>query len=570
MLEQKIREVNEILTYEKLSEIVGQKLSTTYTADLPHKTQSLCPECTRILDAIVYAEDNKVYVLRKCPEHGEIKEVYWEDLEMYNKAKGFGSKPKTLENPNMRLLPNLGANCPIDCGLCRRHKSHTALGNIVVTNRCDLSCWYCFFYAKEGEPIYEPSMQLLKNMLLDYRNERPVPTNAIQITGGEPSIRDDIVEIVRMTKSIGFDHIQFNTNAITVAHKGPEFAKQLKEAGANVIYMSFDGVSPRTNPKNHWEVPYALDAFRAAKQNVVLVPTVIRSVNDHEVGQIINFGLNNLDAVKAVNFQPVSLVGRMPARVRERQRITIPGTIRAIEEQTNGAIAREDWFTVPCVSRITHFIEAMTKKAQYDLTIHFACGMGSYVYLDRAREKVIPITRFVDVESLTEYLDTLAEEMQAGKITKMGAGARLLMKLRSFVDSKNVPKDFKFSRLMWNLLVKHDYSAVGDLQTKMMFIGMMHFMDKYNYDIERVERCDIHYVMPDGRILPFCTFNVIPEMYRDKVQSQYSMSVKEWGERQSKADFKYEDDKYHRDIKKLTEGEPYQKSYKQQKNYFPV
>ena len=557
----------EILTAEKLEQITGSKLTTTYTGDLPHQTQSLCPECTRILPSLVFAEDNKVWIQRECPEHGEIKEVYWEDLEMYNKAKGFGTKPKNLENPNMRLLPNLGANCPTDCGLCRRHKSHTALGNLVVTNRCDLSCWYCFFYAKEGEPIYEPSMQLLKNMLLDYRNERPVPTNAIQITGGEPSIREDIVEVVKMAKGIGFDHIQFNTNGITIARE-PEMAVKLHDAGANVIYMSFDGVSPRTNPKNHWEAPYALDAFRKGKQHVVLVPTVIRSVNDHEVGKIINFGLNNLDIVKAVNFQPVSLVGRMPAKVRERQRITIPGTIRAIEEQTDGAIAREDWFTVPCVSRITHFIEAMTKKAQYDLTIHFACGMGAYVYLDRENKKVIPITRFADVEGLTEYLDVLAEEIAAGKMTKVGAGARVLFKLNSFTDKKNMPKDFNFGNLLWKMLIKHDYSAVGSLQTKMMFIGMMHFMDKYNYDIERVERCDIHYVMPDGRILPFCTFNVIPEIYRDKVQSQYSSSVADWSKRYP--NFKYDGDKYHRDIKALTNGEPYQKHYVKQVDYFKV
>ncbi len=42
--------------------------------------------------------------------------------------------------------------------MCERHKSHTGLANVVITNRCHLSCWYCFFYAKEGEAIYEPSM----------------------------------------------------------------------------------------------------------------------------------------------------------------------------------------------------------------------------------------------------------------------------------------------------------------------------------------------------------------------------------------------------------------------------
>ena len=113
--------------------------------------------------------------------------------------------------------------------------------------------------------------------------------------------------------------------------------------------MSFDGVSPRANPKNHWEIPLTLDALRKANLGCVLVPTVIRTVNDNELGAMINFAVNNSDVVRAVNFQPVSLVGRMPARQRETQRITIPGAIKLIEEQTNGVIRKEHWFSVPCV-----------------------------------------------------------------------------------------------------------------------------------------------------------------------------------------------------------------------------
>jgi hypothetical protein len=91
--------------------------------------------------------------------------------------------------------------------------------------------------------------------------------------------------------------------------------------------MSFDGVTPRTNPKNHWEMPYAIENCRKAGLGIILVPTVIRGINDHEVGAIVNFGLNNSDIVRGVNFQPVSLVGRMPQKMREKQRITIPKVI---------------------------------------------------------------------------------------------------------------------------------------------------------------------------------------------------------------------------------------------------
>jgi len=93
---------------------------------------------------------------------------------------------------------------------------------------------------------------------------------------------------------------------------------------------------------------------------------------------------------------------------------------------------------------------------------------------------------------------------------------------------------------------------------------MMHFQDPYNYDVERVERCGIHYTMPDGRIIPFCAFNVLPEIYRDKVQREYAISAKEWEDKTGK---KLADDKYKRDAKKLEGGKPYKHIYTL-KDYF--
>ena len=122
----------------------------------------------------------------------------------------------------------------------------------------------------------------------------------------------------------------------------------------------------------------------------MLVPTVIKSINDHELGDIISFGQKNIDIVRAVNFQPVSLTGRLTKTERAKYRITIPDCIERIEEQTNGEITQDGWFPVPCCSPVTDFIEAFTKKAQYELSIHFACGAGTYVFKDPDKKKLIP------------------------------------------------------------------------------------------------------------------------------------------------------------------------------------
>ncbi len=493
--------------------------------NLIRKTQSICPECNRILPAFVFERDHKVFMTKTCPEHGETEELYFGDYDMYMQFSTYWSDGKGTHAPNVKIE---NCQCPANCGLCSNHLSHTGLSNIIVTNRCDLTCWYCFFYVKkglEGAYVYEPTQDQITMMARALKAERPVPGNSVQITGGEPTLRDDLPEIIKIIKREGVDHIQLNTNGINIALH-PELAKIYKDAGVSNLYMSFDGVTAKTNPKNHWEAPYAIDACRKAHLGVVLVPTVIKSINDHELGGIIDFAKTNIDTVRAVNFQPVSLTGRMSKNEREKYRITIPDCVHRIEDQTNGEVTADSWFPVPSCSPITHFIEAVTKKPQYELSIHFACGAGTYVYLDN-NKKLVPISKFVDVRGLTEYLDEKSEEINSGR-NRWITLATSATKIMSFIDKEKQPEGLNMGKMLFDALVRHDYSAIGQFHLKSLFLGMMHFQDKYNQDEERLQRCDIHYLTPDLRIIPFCSFNVIPEWYRDRVQKKFGVPVEEW------------------------------------------
>jgi hypothetical protein len=529
-------------------------------------TMTVCPECKLIIEGTLYKDGDNVMIRKYCPEHKWTVEKYWEDYDMYMKMRKFSYAGRGFDNPNF-VTDTKGANCPFDCGFCERHKSHTALANVVVTNRCHLSCWYCFFYAKEGDSVYQPSIDELRKLFRNLRNQKPIPTNALQITGGEPTIREDLVDIIEAAKEEGFDQIQLNTTGINVGLK-PELAAKYRRAGVSTLYMSFDGVSARTNPKNHWEIPLTLDAMRKASLGCVLVPTVIRTVNDNELGSIINFAVNNSDVVRAVNFQPVSLVGRMPARQRETQRITIPGAIKLIEEQTNGVISKRHWFSVPCVGDISKFAEALTGEFKYDLSVHFACGAGCYLFIG-PDGKIVPVTEFLDVDGLMEHLHGAIDEMQGkGRFARKSIAAKALVGLGRFIDKEKQPKSLNFANLLVTLLKKHDFRTMGNIQMKMLFLGMMHFQDEYNYDIHRVEKCGISYAMPDGQILPFCTFNVFPEIYRDKVQKQFSIPQSEW--QAAHPGWAYSKDKYIRNVSELQGTHAYKKTYGDLKDYFAL
>ncbi len=534
-------------------------------------TSSLCPHCFRILPAVIVERENKLYIRRMCPEHGEIEEVYFGDSELFKRFEKFyfdGNGPGYVYTAAT-------APCPLNCGLCPLHKTHTALLNIVVTNRCDLSCWYCFYFAERAGYVYEPSIDEIVNMVNALRRQ-PNIVLAVQLTGGEPTLREDLVNIVRKLRELGVRHIQLNTHGIKFAQlyledisRAIEYAKELRRAGVNTVYLSFDGVSPETNPKNHWEVPFILEVFRKAEMNsVVFVPTVIRTVNDHELGAILKVAANNMDIVRGVNFQPVSLVGMMRKQDRSRYRITIPEVIKLIEDQTNGEIDRDSWFPVPAEVPIARFLEFLEPSKRAEFTTHPACGAATYVYIKKDGKEIhfLPITKFIDVDGLLNYLKMKYESL-ANKpkvLGKLLATISILQIINKFVLWDKVPEDLRrdLRSILFDIFMKRDYGSLGRFHYKLLFIGMMHFMDEWNYDIERVMRCAIHYALPDGRIVPFCAFNILNDIYRDTPQKTYGIPLDEYLKKYGE---KYlEDKKYVRNkelIEKMTKSEIYKQFY---------
>jgi len=499
--------------------------------ELLSTTQSVCPYCYRILQAVIVERDGKVYIRRFCPEHGEIEELYYGDVGLFKKMVKWVEEGRGPRH----VYTELKLPCPFSCGLCALHKQHSALVNLVVTNRCDLSCWYCFFYSEAVGYVYEPSIEQIVNMIRSVKKQG-VTVN-VQITGGEPLLRDDLLEIVKALKNEGVRHLQLNTNGIKFSQlywedpvKAVEYARSLRNAGVNTVYLSFDGVTPVTNWKNHWEVPYIFEVFRKAGiTSVVLVPTVINNVNTHEVGAIIRFAAKHIDIVRGVNFQPVSLTGLMKKHERVKYRVTIGDLIKFIEEQTNGEIPREAWYPVPVSAIFSRLIEGMTGEFKIEMANHPICGAATYVYVDKQYDppKLKPITEFVDVDGLLEYLNEKWQDLFSGS-TRLITGLKILYSIRKFFYEDKMPPEFNLYKILFNVLIKRNYEALGELHYKMLFLGSMHFMDLYNYDIQRVQRCNIHYVVPDGRLIPFCAYNIFDDIYRDKILRENSIPLEEY------------------------------------------
>jgi len=253
---------------------------------------------------------------------------------------------------------------------------------------------------------------------------------------------------------------------------------------------------------------------------VVLVPTVIKGRNDHEVGEIIQFAADHIRAVRGVNFQPIAFTGAASEEDVARERITIPELLQDLEEQTGGVIKMDDFYPVPCVVPISDFVEALTGKPQIRFTAHQHCGAATYVFVND--DKLTPVNRMVDVDNLLSALEETAERLRKGGFLMK---YRALLSVISQLNQSVRKEESKTGRELWRLLGKtlifHNFDALREFHWNALFVGTMHFMDRYNYDLSRVQRCCIHYATPEGTLIPFCTYNSGP-VYREVVWKKWS------------------------------------------------
>jgi len=483
-------------------------------------TKSVCPACyqkgiIKTVDADIIEEDGKIYIIKTCDEHGTFKDIYFGDSALYKKWMQY--KVTGTDSPDVKTEV-LGFPALYDM-----HKSQSVLTNLLVTNRCDLRCSYCFMNAGASGKVYEPSIEDIRKLIIQARNERPMGSKAIQITGGEPTIRDDLIDIIDIAKEEGFSHIQVNTNGLKLA-ESVDYCRQLKDAKVNTIYMSFDGVTKETNPwidKNK----QAIKNLREANLKVVLVPVLIGDKNIHETGKIVRFAIDNMDIVRGLNFQPISFCGRVTKlkdEKRHKQRVDYVRMMKEIEDEFDGRISRDDFYPVPFVYPISRLIEMLKGETQVEFTAHPGCGGATYLFIDDDGNP-LPVTRFIDVERLFEFIDK--ESQIKGPLKKVRVASAFLRNIDDFVDYEKAPHGFDLKKLLKDAAIGGSYDSLRGFHYKSLFIGSMWFQDAFNLNVDRLQRCVIHYSTLEG-IVPFCAYNGLG--VGDAIRDKHSIPIKEW------------------------------------------
>src|SRR3954471_21492139 len=440
-------------------------------------TNSLCATCLRKVEAKVVIQDDHVYLHKWCPEHRFQKVLISTDAEYYKLSR------QTLKPSQMPLKFNtpIKYGCPYDCGLCPDHEQHSCLTLVEITDQCNLTCPVCY---SESSPkrLTHRSMQQIEFMLdCVVRNEgKP---DVVQISGGEPTIHPRFFEVLDAAKRRPIKHLMVNTNGVKIAQDAA-FARRLKDYMPGFeLYLQYDSSRPERLRALRGEDltdvrRRALERLNEHNISTTLVVTLKKGLNDDEIGEIIDFALKQ-KCVRGVTFQPIQHAGRAEDFDPARDRLTL-GEVRQQILKQSSVFKSRDIVPVPC---------------------HPDClAMAYALKLDGC---VTPLTGMVDPQLLLHGEGNTIVYERDPKLRE------LLFKLFSTGAS---PAGSAQS-LRQLLCCLPQIMTPGHVTYDNIFrIIIMQFLDAHNFDVRSVKKSCVHIVHPDGRIIPFDTYNLF---YRD-------------------------------------------------------
>jgi len=450
----------------------------------PSDTESLCPVCLKRIKATRLLQGDEVSLTKICKLHGSFSTVIWRG----EPSMADWQRPKDPVHPDL-CYGAVEKGCPFDCGLCAAHEQIPCSVLIEVTDRCNLHCPVCF--ANSGSASeQEPSLERI-SWLLERAMASAGPSN-LQLSGGEPTLRDDLPEIIQCARRVGYSFIQLNTNGLLLA-SDKSYAGKLHDAGLSSVFLQFDGVDDTTYRalRGRALLEEKLNAIRNCGENglgVVLVPTVVAGVNTGSIGAIVRQALQMAPTVRGIHFQPMSYFGRFPRPEGNEGRFTLPELMRSLEGQTEGLVKVTDFSPPGCEHAHCSFHATYVRSAQGGLRAigvtreDSCCSVGPTT--GGVRKTVETVSRRWTMPPTAPFF---SKQVAREESSCCGQNSPQIVHLDGALDL--------------DLFLQ-------EVATQSFTISAMAFQDADNLDMERLRGCCISVISPDGRLIPFCAYNL--------------------------------------------------------------
>jgi uncharacterized radical SAM superfamily Fe-S cluster-containing enzyme len=474
-------------------------------------TQSLCPDCLALVPAKIIARGQRVYFRKRCPAHGVREDFVCSDVRWFDRMEY--SLPGKL--PKFGVEPERG--CPYDCGLCTEHEQHTCIGVLEITDACNLTCPMCYAASAPGRK--HRTVEECRRAI-DALVEAEGRPEVLQLSGGEPTIHPQFLDLLDYACRQPIDVVMINTNGIRLA-RDKEFLEQVADYRHRIeVYMQLDSLDDEAHLKLRGESLLetkmkAIEALGEAGIRVILVCTLQAGVNEEQIGPLVDFGIKR-PWITGLSFQPACYVGRHVLPEELEQRITFPDVIRGVAQQTGGRWRESDFMPLPCAHPNAHSLAyAYRSGAEYlplarfiDAEKHLDLLAGGITF-DRPRARAL-IEEFLSRQCCSggdcgppSDAKVFASELPVLGSDRGGGGGSGDDARASGIDGENgkLAEEF-FSRALAEELTPADVFRITTTT----------FMDAYNFDVRQLMKSCVHHVLPTGHLIPFSAYNVL---YRD-------------------------------------------------------
>jgi len=452
---------------------------------------------TDVLQGNLVLMDGSVYLRRHCQRgHGEVVSLYDEDYDLWSYLQQW-------RVPTREIIPDTPDNVlPIPMGyrsgLGELQTQHSCILLIDVTESCNLRCPTCFAESGPGIGRYARLPHILRSLDASIEREGG-KIDVLMLSGGEPTVHPEIVEIIRQATARPVTRVLLNTNGVRIAKDDKLLAELASLRDRVEVYLQFDGFELETHLYHRGE------DLRAVKEAAIgrltdagifttLTMVVAAGVNEHEIGRVADYAFAT-EYIAGVAYQPVFGSGRANP-IDPMQRMTTTGVLRRLAPQTEGRASAADFIALPC--------------SHPD-----CCAISYFVRGDDGRHR--SIVEMVGIERIRANLGLVGNRIAAddglwqslmGMMSETTTVTRpeLLDYLVNICEACDIGLS-GFLRSFGDMVMKRE-RASDAVAKRVKRLTVKSFMDAWTLNIERLQQCCVHVGSTDAETepvrMPFC------------------------------------------------------------------
>jgi 7,8-dihydro-6-hydroxymethylpterin dimethyltransferase len=453
--------------------------------------RGMCRHCGQITPARVFFRHGAVWQHSLCPDCDSGPAKIADDQDWYMESV---LRAHTDHSPiKGARVPSLG--CPLDCGPCTWHATPCQLPVFSVTNVCNLDCPICFTYNRNDKP-WHMSLEEAR-VTVDWIIRSSGPVDLLNITGGEPTLHPDLINLLKSCRRPEVGRLTMNTNGLRLA-EDYTLCEELAELDVCVI-LSFNTLDPQASVRIHGrdivaQKMQAIEHLTRADARMALLTVLIRGLNEDTPGRVLDLMRSN-DRVLSLTVQTMTYTGQGGAHFGDRAHIPVDEAVKIVCEHSKGTLVPSDFISRP--------------------SAHPLCYAVSYLL--KSDDDFIPFARFADPEKLRNVMSDsyLIRPEQGAEFFRelidrayASGNANHLAALRDLVE-RLYPRD--------RALDSFERQRIAESRVRTVYIHS--HMDEDTFDCSRAMMCPDLVPTEPGKWIPACTYNLL---YRARDERFYS------------------------------------------------